>query len=130
MTEDLRTELVLDALNTALWNRRPSAGVVHHSDRGCQYTSLAFGRRCREAGIVPSMGRRGDVYDNAVAEAFFATLETELLMRRSFPHRGAARAAIFDYIEGFYNPRRRHSTLGYPSPAEYERRWWENTSVA
>lgn len=130
MTEDLRTELVLDALNMALWNRRPSAGVVHHSDRGCQYTSLAFGRRCREAGIVPSMGRRGDAYDNAMAEAFFATLETELLMRRSFPHRGAARTAIFDYIEGFYNPRRRHSTLGYLSPAEYERRWWQQVSVA
>lgn len=130
MTEDLRTELVLDALNMALWNRRPSAGVVHHSDRGCQYTSLAFGRRCREAGIVSSMGRRGDAYDNAMAEAFFATLETELLMRRSFPHRGAARTAIFDYIEGFYNPRRRHSTLGYLSPAEYERRWWQQVSVA
>ncbi len=80
MTEDLRTELVLDALNMALWNFRPSAGVMHHSDRGCQYTSLAFGRLCREAGIVPSMGRRGDAYDNAMAEAFFATLETELLI--------------------------------------------------
>lgn len=130
MTEDLRTELVLDALNMALWNRRPSAGVVHHSDRGCQYTSLAFGRRCREAGIVPSMGRRGDAYDNAMAEAFFATLETELLMRRPFPHRGAARTAIFDYIEGFYNPRRRHSSLDYLSPAAYERRWQERVRIA
>jgi putative transposase len=130
MMEALRTELVLDALNMALWTRRPGAGVVHHSDRGCQYTSLTFGRRCREAGIVPSMGRRGDAYDNAVAEAFFATLETELLMRQSFPHRGAARAAIFDYIEGFYNPRRQHSTLGYLSPAEYERRWREHLPVA
>lgn len=124
MAEHLRTELVLDALNMALWNRRPPVGLVHHSDRGCQYTSLAFGRRCEDAGIRPSMGSRGDAYDNALAEAFFATLETEVLMRQSFPTRGAARRAIFEYIEGFYNPRRRHSALGYLSPAEWERRWW------
>ena len=123
MAEHLRVELVLDALNMALWNRRPGPGLVHHSDRGCQYTSLAFGRRCRDAGIVPSMGKVGDAYDNALAEAFFATLETELLMRQSFPNRGAARLALFEYIEGFYNPHRRHSALGYLSPAEYERRW-------
>ncbi len=124
MAEHLRTELVLDALNMALWTRRPPVGVVHHSDRGCQYTSLAFGRRCEDAGIRPSMGSRGDAYDNALAEAFFATLETEVLMRQSFPTRGAARRAIFEYIEGFYNPRRRHSALGYLSPAEWEGRWW------
>lgn len=124
MAEHLRTELVLDALNMALWDRRPPVGLVHHSDRGCQYTSLAFGRRCEDAGIRPSMGSRGDAYDNALAEAFFATLETEVLMRQSFPTRGAARRAIFEYIEGFYNPRRRHSALGYLSPAEWERRWW------
>lgn len=88
MADHLRTELVVDALNMAVWNRQPEAGLVHHSDRGCQYTSLTFGRRCREAGILPSMGSRGDAYDNALAESFFATLETELLMRRSFPHRG------------------------------------------
>jgi transposase InsO family protein len=103
--------------------RRPEPGLVHHSDRGCQYTSLTFGRRCREAGILPSMGRRGDASDNALAESFFATLETELLTRQSFPHRGAARLAIFDYLEGFYNSHRRHSALGYLAPAEFERRW-------
>ncbi len=121
MTDTLETALVLDALNMAVWNRRPASGVVHHSDRGCQYTSLAFGRRCREAGIQPSMGGRGDAYDNAVAEAFFATLETELLTRQSFPSRGAARRAIFDYIEGFYTTHRRHSRLSYLSPLEFER---------
>jgi putative transposase len=124
MAEHLRTELVLDALNMALWNRRPPVGLVHHSDRGCQYTSLTFGQRCEDAGIRPSMGSRGDAYDNALAEAFFATLETEVLMRQSFPTRGDARRVLFDYIEGFYNPRRRHSALGYLSPAEWERRWW------
>jgi len=132
MADHLRTDLVLDALNMAVWNRRPEPGLVHHSDRGCQYTSLAFGRRCQEAGILPSMGSRGDAYDNALAESFFATLETELLTRQSFPHRGAARLAIFDYIEAFYNPRRRHSALGQVAPAAYERWWWSQirTSVA
>lgn len=128
MSAVLETTLVLDALNMALWNRRPAAGVVHHSDQGCQYTSLAYGRRLAEAGVVPSMGSTGDAYDNALAEAFFATFEVELLDRHTFIDRGAARRAIFDYIEGWYNPHRRHSALGYLSPAEYERRW--STSVA
>jgi putative transposase len=116
------TDLVVDALNMAVWNRRPAVGVVHHSDRGAQYTSLAFSRRCRDAGVAPSMGAVGDAYDNALAEAFFATLETELLMRRTFATRKAARLALFDYIEAFYNSHRRHSALGYLSPAEFERR--------
>ncbi len=128
MQEHVETNLVLDALNMA--NRRPAPGLVHHSDHGTQYTSLTFGRRCLEAGVIPSMGTVGDAYDNAMAEAFFATLETELLMRQTFPHRGAARLAVFDYIEGFYNPHRRHSALGYLSPAEFERRWWEQSGVA
>ncbi len=96
---------------------------MHHSGRGGQYTSLSFGRRCREAGILPSMGSRGDAYDNALAESFFATLETELLRRRPFPNQGTARLVIFDYLEGFYNPRRRHSALGQVAPTEFERRW-------
>ena len=125
MSSVLETMLVLDALNMALWNRRPTSGVVHHSDRGTQYTSLAFGRRCREAGVVPSMGSAGDAYDNALAEAFFATLETELLTRHRFIDCSTARRTLFDYIEGWYNPHRRHSTLGYLSPAEFERRWWQ-----
>ena len=86
-----------------------------------QYSSTAFGNRCQEAGILPSMGRRGNAYDNAVAESFFATLETELLDRNTYHTRNQARTAVFDFIEGFYNPTRRHSTLGYQSPTNYER---------
>jgi len=129
MGDTLRTELVVDALNMAVWNRRPAAGVVHHSDRGAQYTSLTFSRRCRDAGLTPSMGSIGDAYDNALAEAFFASLEAELLMRHRFATRKAARLALFDYIEAFYNSHRRHSALGYLSPAQFERRWWQRPEV-
>jgi putative transposase len=120
----------MDALNMALWNRQPAAGAVHHSDRGCQYTSLAYGHRCQEARLVPSIGSAGDAYDNAIAEALFATLETELLKRHRFIDRGTARRALFDYIEGWYNPHRRHSALGYLSPSEFEWRWQEQSEVA
>jgi putative transposase len=123
MADHLRTELVLDALTMALAARRPAAGLVHHSDRGCQYTALAFGRRLAEAGLVPSMSRTGDCWDNAVAESFFATLKRELVDRPDrapWLTRAAARQALFEYIEGFYNRRRRHSALGYRSPAAYE----------
>ncbi len=129
MGDTLRTNLVVEALNMAVWNRRPTTEVVHHSDRGAQYTSLAFSRRCREAGIAPSMGSVGDAYDNALAEAFFATLETELVIRHTFATRKAARLALFDFIEAFYNSHRRHSALGYLSPAEFERRWWQQSEV-
>jgi putative transposase len=122
MADHLRTELVLAALEMALWNRRPAPGVVHHSDHGCQYTALAFGTRCQQADITPSMGSVGDCYDNAITESFFATLECELLDRQPFRTHSAARTALFDYIEGFYNTQRRHSALGYLSPAAYERR--------
>ncbi|MGH2411548.1 MAG: IS3 family transposase [Chloroflexota bacterium] len=122
MADHLRTELVLAALEMALWNRRPAPGVIHHSDHGCQYTALAFGARCQAAQVVPSMGTVGDCYDNAITEAFFATLECELLDRQPLRTHAAARTAIFDYIEGFYNPHRRHSALAYLSPAAYERR--------
>ena len=122
MADHLRSELVIEALDMAVWRRRPTQSVIHHSDQGSQYTSLAFGRRLREAGLVSSMGSRGDCFDNATAESFFATLECELLARRRFPTRSAARLALFDYIEGFYNTHRRHSALGYLSPAAYERR--------
>ena len=121
MATHLRTELVLDALNMALWQRRPRE-VVHHSDHGTQYTSIAFGKRCREAGVRPSMGSIGDCYDNALCESFFATLECELLDRRKFATQAEARMAVFEFIEGFYNPRRRHSSLGSLSPVNYERR--------
>jgi putative transposase len=121
MAEHMRAELVVDALDMALWNRRPTAGLVHHSDHGSQYTSLAFGRRCREAGIAVSMGSVGDCFDNALAESFFATLECELVARSRWRTHAEARMAVFDFIEAFYNPRRRHSALGYLSPAAYER---------
>jgi putative transposase len=120
METHLRTELVLAALDMALHQRRPST-VIHHSDHGCQYTSIAFGQRCDEAGVRPSMGSVGDAYDNALCESFFATLECELLDRTRFATSGEARAALFDFIEGWYNPRRRHSALGYESPIRYER---------
>jgi len=121
MATSLHMQVVLDALDMALWQRRPS-GVIHHSDRGSQYTAIAFGKRCREAGVRPSMGSVGDAYDNAMAESFFATLECELLDRRRFRTQAEARMAVFEFIEGFYNPRRRHSSLGYLSPIDYERR--------
>lgn len=105
----------------ALWNRRPAPGVIHHSDHGCQYTALAFGTRCQEAGIVPSLGSRGDCCDNAITESFFATLECEVLHRTTFRRQTQARTALFDSIEGFYNTQRRHSALGYCSPAASER---------
>ena len=123
MADHLRTELVIEAVDMAVWRRRPMEGVIHHSDQGSQYTSLAFGRRLREAGLLGSMGSRGDCFDHATAESFFATLECELLARHRFPTRSAARLALFDFIEGFYNTHRRHSALGYLSPAAYERRW-------
>ncbi len=103
-----------------LIQRKPER-VIHHSDRGSQYISAAFRTRCEEAGIAVSMGRRGDAYDSAVAESFFASLETELLARYSFANRNQVRSAVFDYIEGFYNPNRRHSAIGYHSPTDYER---------
>jgi putative transposase len=120
METHLRTELMLAAIDMAITMRRPQA-VIHHSDHGCQYTSYAFGKRCREAGIMPSMGTVGDAYDNAMAESFFATLEREVLNRRRFKSQAEAKMAIFDWLEGWYNPHRRHSSLGYRSPMNYER---------
>jgi putative transposase len=120
MQDHLRTELVLDALDMAAARRQPDQ-VIHHSDQGCQYTSLAFGARCAELGVQPSMGSVGDAYDNAMCESFFATLECELLDRVRFRNHAEADAALFDFIEGFYNSRRRHSALDYLSPARYER---------
>ncbi len=120
METHLRTELVLAALDMAVARRRPT-DVIHHSDQGCQYTSVAFGKRCREAGVRPSMGSVGDAYDNALCESFFATLECELLDRQRFRTQAEARLAIFEFIEGWYNPHRRHSALAYRSPIGYER---------
>ncbi len=121
MRGDMQAELVVDAPEMAISRRRPSAELVHHSDQGPQYVSLLFGRRLRDEGIAQSMGPKGDCYDNAVCEAFHATLEKDLLRRRSFRTRQEARTAIFDWIEAWYNRERRHSRLGYRSPDQYER---------
>lgn len=118
--DNMTTDLVLSALNMALAQRKPEQ-VIHHSDQGSQYTSLAFGNRCRQMGVTPSMGTVGDAYDNAMAESFFATLECELIARKTFETRSQARTALFTWIEGWYNPRRRHSGLGYKSPMNFER---------
>jgi putative transposase len=120
MRDDLRAELVVDALEMAVARRRPGPGLVHHSDQGSQYVSVLFGERCREAGIEISMGCTS-AHDNAVAESFFASLTKDLLRRRTLPSRAEARTAVFDYIETFYNPLRLHSTLDYLSPVDYER---------
>jgi putative transposase len=121
IADHLRAELVVDALQMAIWRRRPEPGrVVHHSDHGTQYTSWAFGHRLRTAGLLGSMGSIGDCFDNAMAESFFATLQTELLDRRHWPTRQDLALALFDFIERFYNPNRRHSRLGYLSPIDYE----------
>jgi len=117
--ESMTAELVLAALNMALQQRKPRE-VIHHSDQGSQYTSIAFGERCKKMGVRPSMGTVGDAYDNAMAESFFASLECELIERKSWQTKTEARLALFTYIEGWYNPRRRHSALDYLSPANYE----------
>ena len=129
MANHLRTELVLDALEMALSQRRP-IDVIHHSDHGCQYTSIAFGSRCRKAGVRPSRGTVGDCFDNALCESFFATLECELIDRTRFPSPSRAIPEIFEFIEGFYNLRRRHSALAYLSPTEYERRYYCSKAAA
>jgi putative transposase len=130
MADHLRTSLVLAALDAALAARDPAPGLVHHSDRGTQYTSLALGARLREAGIAASMGAPGTAYDNALAESFFASLETELVDRSTWVTRAEAALAVFDWIERFYNRTRLHSALGYLSPDEFERRYRSGTSAA
>jgi len=123
--ERATADLVVTALNMALFTRRPNS-VIHHSDQGSQYTSLAFGKRCKEMGVRPSMGTVGDAYDNAMAESFFASLECELIARRTWRTKTEARLAVFTWIESWYNPHRRHSGIGYLSPANFERRTIES----
>lgn len=120
MAERMHTDLVVDAVCMALTRREPPPGLVHHSDRGSQYRSLLFGRTLAEFGIAASMGSRGDAYDNSVTESVISTVKAELIDREVFATKDLARLAIFDYIECFYNPQRRHSTLGYLSPVDYE----------
>ena len=122
----MTADLVLSALNMALYSRKPES-VIHHSDQGSQYTSIAFGNRCREMGVRPSMETVGDAYDNAMAESFFATLKCELIARRTWKTKTEARLAVFAWIESWYNPHRRHSALNYLSPNNFERKHQENT---
>lgn len=121
---------MVDALRMAVWRRKPALGLVHHSDRAVQYTSLPSGERLKEAGIRPSMGSTGSAPDNAMAESFVSTPKVELVSRLEFPSRQAARTAIFDYLETFYNTRRLHSALGYRSPADFEEDRMEAAAVA
>jgi transposase InsO family protein len=120
MADHLRTELALDALAMALHTRRPGPGLVHHTDRGCQYTAAAYRARLASAGLVSSMSRSGDCLDNAMAESFFATLKAELIDAQVWPTRAAARTAIFEWLEVFYNRQRAHSALAYQPPAIFE----------
>lgn len=120
LRDDLRSELVVDAVQMAIARRRPQPGLIHHSDHGSQYVSLAMGEHLREAGIDVSMGSRGSALDNAVCESFFSTLKRELVNRYSWPTKAEARAAIFEWIEVFYNRQRIHTTLNYASPQEFE----------
>ena len=122
LADHMRTDLVEDALTMAFANRRPAEGVIFHSDRGCQYTSRDFAELARSNGVVLSIGRKGECWDNAVAESFFATIKRELIDGRSWPTRAGLHRAVFDYIEGWYNTRRLHSTIGYLSPNQYEAR--------
>jgi transposase InsO family protein len=121
MADHLRAELALDALAMALRARRPRAGLVHHTDRGCQYTAAAYQATLAAHGVTVSMSRAGDCLDNAMAESFFATLKAEVADTRTWPSRAAARLAIFEWIEVWYNRHRRHSTLGYLTPVAHER---------
>jgi putative transposase len=129
MATHLRTELVLNALNMAIGQRKPKQ-VIHHSDQGSQYTSIAFGKRCRETQVRPSMGSVGDCYDNALCESFFATLECELIDRRTFRTKAEARMAVFTFIEGWYNLHRRHSALGNIAPIQFEKQHRETRLIS
>jgi putative transposase len=130
MESHLRTELVVDALQMAVWRRKPAPGLIHHSDQGVQYASLSFAKRLEQVGIVPSMGRVGSALDNAISESFVATLKSELVSRARFPSRQAAKTAIFEYLESFYNRYRLHSALGYRSPADFEEGRMREASAA
>jgi putative transposase len=130
MADHLRRELVLDALGMAMQQRKPAPGLIHHSDHGVQYTSIDFGRALRTSGVVASMGSIGDAFDNAMAESFFATLKEEMIYRRAWPTRHELEMEVFSYIEGFYNPLRRHSRLGNLSPAAYEQQLTTQTEVS
>ncbi len=127
MAGHLRSELVLESLNMATGQREPEE-TVHHSDQGSQYTAIAFGERCKAEGVRPSMGSRGDCYDNAMCESFFATLECEPIERDTLASQSEARLSVFEFIEVWYTPERLHSGIGYQSPKRYEEEYhsWEH----
>lgn len=129
LADHMRTDLVADALRMACAQRRPPAGVIFHSDRGCQYTSHDYAALAAELGVTLSFGRKGECWDNAVSESWFATLKNELIYTRPWPTLAALRPAVFEYIEGWYNTRRLHSSLGYLSPAEHEATIHQQTAV-
>ena len=128
MADHMRAELVVSALEMAVGQRRPEPGLIHHSDQGSQFVSLGFGHAATKAGISRSLGSKGVCWDNAVAETFFATLKKELIYRHSWPTRRELETAVFDYIEAFYNRRRRHTKLGMLSPIDYENQPLDATS--
>jgi putative transposase len=130
MRDDLEAPLVVDAISMAITRRKPQPGLVHHSDRGSQYGSIAMGRTLRDSKIMASMGSVGDPWDNASAESCISTIKNELVKRRTFETRDQARLAIFRYVEAFYNPLRRHSSIEMLSPDEYERRYWGQQRAA
>jgi putative transposase len=130
MRDDLEAPLVVDAISMAIARRKPKPGLVHHSDRGSQYTSIAMGRTLRDSKIMASMGSKGDPWDNACAESCISTIKNELVRRRTFVTRDQARLALFRYIESFYNPLRRHSSLEMLSPNDHEARYWEDNAAA
>jgi transposase InsO family protein len=123
LADHMRTELIMDALRMAVIHRNPPSGVIFHSDRGAQYTSYEFRDFCRGNGVRPSVGRTGVCYDNAVAESFFATLKKEVIHLHPWPTLALLRTAVFEYIESYYNRRRRHSTIGYDTPIECEHQY-------
>lgn len=120
MKDTLRTELPLAALHMALIHRRPASGLIHHSDRGCQYASDDYRKLLTSHGVIPSMSGKGNCYDNAAKESFFHTLKTELVYLDEFHTKAEAQRRIFDYLEGFYNRQRLHSSIGYMTPVEFE----------
>jgi transposase InsO family protein len=130
MSESLERRLALEALKMALADRQPARGLIHHSDRGSQYASLEYQQLLAAHGIIGSMSRSGDCWDNAVAESFFSTLKIELVYTADWATRADARAAVFEYLEVFYNRQRRHSSLGYLSPVAFEQRYDEKALAA
>ena len=122
MKAEMTAQLVTDALVMAIWRRGKPDALLHHSDQGSQYTSDQFQRLMADNGVTCSMSRSGNVWDNAAMESFFSSLKTERICRKVYRTRNAARADVFDYIERFYNTTRRHSTIGYLSPVEFERK--------